>query len=234
MSSGLPFLSIFAALGLSFAWLIFYLHEDEHPEPKRLVLAVFAGGMAVTPIALLLECSWWQLLGGACGSATAPSFFAFIGFAFIEEVLKFAVVALGVSHSREFDEPVDAMVYLIVSALGFAAVENFFFLWAPFGQSVGFGIQVAGLRFVGATLLHVLTSAVLGYFFALGLIMRERTTLLLALGLGLATLLHALFNSLILINNRVSLVLLGALLISLIITVAAYLARLKRIAGRAA
>lgn len=230
---GLPFLSIFTALALSVAWLVFYLREDVHPEPKRLLLAVFAGGMAMAPLAILLECGWLTVLGGACGETTGtPTFLAFLGYAFIEETLKFAVVALGVSRSREFDEPVDAMIYLIVSALGFAAVENAFFLWKPFGESIGFGAQVAGLRFVGATLLHVLVSAVVGYFFAVALIIRERAALLIALGVGLATILHAVFNSLILMNSRMSFIFLGALLVSLILVVAAYFNRLRRIAGR--
>ncbi len=231
--NSLPFVPIFVALALSIAWLIFYLREDVHPEPKRLLLAVFVAGMATAPLAILLECGWLTLLGGACGETNAvPAFLAFLGYAFIEETLKFAPVAIGISRSREFDEPVDAMIYLVVSALGFAAVENMFFLWRPFNESIGFGIQVAGLRFVGATLLHVLASAVVGYFFAVALIIRERATFLIALGVGLATILHALFNSLILLNSRTSLVFLGALLVSLILVVAAYFNRLRRIAGR--
>ncbi|MBI2624545.1 PrsW family intramembrane metalloprotease [Candidatus Parcubacteria bacterium] len=230
---GLPFLSIFAAFALSVAWLVFYLREDTHPEPKRLLLAVFLGGMATAPVAILLECGWLTFLGGACGeSSGTPTFLAFLGYAFIEETLKFLVVAIGVSRSKEFDEPVDAMIYLIVSALGFAAVENMFFLWRPFTESVGFGIQVAGLRFVGATLLHVLVSAVVGYFFALAIIMRERAYALIAFGLGLATILHALFNSLILLNSRTSLVFLGLLLVALILVVAAYFTKLRRVANR--
>ncbi|TSD03009.1 MAG: hypothetical protein Greene071436_358 [Parcubacteria group bacterium Greene0714_36] len=36
-------------------WLLFYLREDRHPEPKRLLIATFLGGMASAGLAVVLE-----------------------------------------------------------------------------------------------------------------------------------------------------------------------------------
>ena len=44
-------------LGLlpSFAWLIFYLEEDPHPEPKKLLFEVFLAGALSTFIVLQVQ-----------------------------------------------------------------------------------------------------------------------------------------------------------------------------------
>ena len=104
-----------------------------------------------------------------------------------------------ISWRRDFDEPIDAMVYMIIAGLGFAAVENIASVAKgiiPFGGGPN-GVEIASLRFVGATLLHSLASALVGYYW--GLAMRDKAKLgwLIAEGIGVATLLHAIFNSLI-------------------------------------
>jgi len=51
-------------LGLlpGFAWLVFYVEEEEtHPEPRQLILFAFVAGMAAGLVAVLLE----NLLAGA-------------------------------------------------------------------------------------------------------------------------------------------------------------------------
>jgi len=69
-----------------------------------------------------------------------------------------------------FDEPTDAMIYCIIAALGFASVENLMILFKisfpDFGQAIG----IMGFRFLGATLLHTLASAMVGYWLARGLL----------------------------------------------------------------
>ena len=66
--------------------------------------------------------------------------------------------------------------------------------------SVALGTVV--LRFVGATLLHALASGIVGYYWAVGLTKGKTKGLvvsgrLLVVGLALASLLHAVFNYLI-------------------------------------
>ena len=48
-------------LGLlpGFAWLVFYVEEEEtHPEPRRLILIAFAAGMASGWSPFFLKISW--------------------------------------------------------------------------------------------------------------------------------------------------------------------------------
>ncbi len=98
--------------------------------------------------------------------------------------------------SRFFDEPVDAMIYMVASALGFAAVENILVnfsgtITGDISLEIIIGTMI--LRFVGATLLHSLSSAAVGYYWA------KRKIII---GLMGATKLHALFNYFIIISNK--------------------------------
>src|SRR3989344_2488193 len=153
----------------SFAWLIFYLKEDLHPEPKKLIWETFFTGAIITFVVLKFQIifnDWLIGQGGMQYSAVS-----LLGLAAIEEVLKFVAAYLVINHHRkEFDEPVDAMIYMVVAALGFAAVEN---VAAAF-NTPNLAMETIALRFVGATLLHTLASGTVGYYWAKSAIFRKR------------------------------------------------------------
>ena len=184
----------------SFVWLYFFIREDErHPEPKRLILYAFiAGGLStffvVGPQALLQ--SVFPKFGLEIYSPV--SLFILGG---IEELFKFLAVYVVIAWRRDFDEPVDAMIYMIVAALGFAAVENLASVFKISDAILGgpTEVDIASLRFVGATLLHVLASAIVGYYWGLSMVHHGKLGISIIEGIGVATLLHAVFNSLILI-----------------------------------
>ena len=141
--------------------------------------------------------------------------FMFLGA--IEELFKFLAVYIFIARRKDFDEPVDAMIYMIIAALGFAAVENVASVLHQANEIFkGEGaVEVASLRFIGATLLHSLSSAFVGYYWGMAVKkIREGAAMLekrnfwsyIAEGVGVATLLHAIFNSLILIYGPETLV----------------------------
>lgn len=180
-------------LGLlpSFAWLIFYLKEDPNPEPKRLIFETFLAGAISTFIVLGVQMAFngWATDRGIIQYGLI-SFFILSA---IEEIFKFGAARLVIDkHPYDFDEPVDAMIYLIVAALGFAAVENI----AAASKSSELLFETTTLRFIGATLLHTLSSGLLGYYWAREIITRKKY--LLYFGFFMATALHTVFNYLIL------------------------------------
>lgn len=201
-------LSTLAVLGLgllpSVVWLIFYLQEDrKHPEPLWLVVYAFVVGGIMTFFALVLQMltrGYFTSIGVA-----QHSFLEISTFSIIEEVLKFLAVYWFISRRDEFDEPLDAMIYMITVALGFAAVENI----ASIGQGNGLGLGLSGIapleilafRFFGATVLHSVASGIMGYHWALALDRGSKVGLFITIGLAVAILLHAVFNYLILING---------------------------------
>ncbi len=174
-------------------WLVFWLFEDRRrPEPRRLVIRTFLVGMVAVPIVLPLE----KL---AVDSGISTGFFLFLVWASIEELTKFALALLFVLRSKAVDEPIDLPIYLISIALGFAALENTLFLLTPINDGKLLESIVTGnLRFIGASLIHVLSSAVIGGMLAFAFY-RERAEKLWygTIGVILAITLQTIFNFLI-------------------------------------
>jgi RsiW-degrading membrane proteinase PrsW (M82 family) len=106
------------------------------------------------------------------------------------------MVACIALHSRDFDEPLDALEYLIITALGFAALENTLYILNPLlvNNSIQ-GLITGNERFIGATLVHVVSSALIGYCLARAFYMTKLKRMgLRILGISLAIALHTSFN----------------------------------------
>lgn len=193
-----PVLVFFGTLP-SFFWLSFYLKKDSRPEPKWMVIKVFLFGMLITIPAILFEkIAFWGFNKLNISSSLLTILNIFLGISFIEEFLKFFVIKISVLNSPQFDEPVDAMIYMIIAALGFAAVEN---ILVVFGLKPNYILGVLILRLLGATFLHSLSSAIIGFFLGLYYFKPERKKGLVLIGFLLAILLHGFYNFFI-INSK--------------------------------
>lgn len=222
-------------------WLLFYLHEDRHPEPKEMIVATFAAGVLVAFLAIGVELlAFSQPTTGSprlpCGflcqvypAALASLPLVLFGVAVIEEVFKYAAVRFTVLKRLEFDEPVDAMIYMVTAALGFAAIENVLFLVPAFEAGFFHGFELTTSRFLGANLLHTLSSAIVGYALARHIFTPWRRHAV-GLGLLLASLLHALFNYFIIMKDAIpaAFILVTLLLLLMAVTVFVDFERLKR------
>jgi RsiW-degrading membrane proteinase PrsW (M82 family) len=217
-------------------WLLFYLHEDRHPEPKHLILLTFIGGIISALAAVAAEVGLFAKPPVFAGifynylpSALAVPLVVLVGVALIEEYLKYFAVKLSVLSRPEFDEPVDAMVYMVTVALGFAAIENVLFLTPVLEQSFLGGVGLTANRFFGANLLHALSSAIVGYFLARHHFSPWRKHAVAA-GILIAAALHTLFNYLIIMKDSLPtpLLLLGLLLIVMAVVVFVDFERLKK------
>ncbi len=209
MSSSTLLFSIIGGVLPALFWLWFWLREDRlHPEPRSLIITSFFVGMLAVVFALPAE-KWIceQVFASGvlgCSSMKAPLtreiFLVIIGWAVIEETLKYGASYFGALRNRENDEPIDSLIYLITAALGFAALENTLFLTGIFSTGgLVDGLDLGVLRFVGATLLHVVSSGTLGFFLALGFYKRGSVKKIDAgLGLIAAIVLHTIFNLFIL------------------------------------
>lgn len=202
-------------------WLMFYLREDKNPEPKSLLLISFVGGMLTAILAIFAECFWAVLITGQpctnLNSEYVNPLWIFVGISFIEEYAKYLPVKLLIHRRKDFDEPIDAMIYMMTAALGFASLENAIFSFKifygtaenslailPFNQtSLLAGLDMAVNRFVGANLLHALSSGIVGFFLARAWFSPYRHHFL-ALGIISASVLHTGFNYLILIRETFS------------------------------
>lgn len=177
-------------------WLWFWLKEDDQkPEPRLLLLLTFLIGMIsvfiVLPIQKIFE-----------GLPLSENVLVII-WATIEELVKFFVVWVIALNSKWADEPVDFAIYMIIGALGFAALENALFLIDPIDLRDSTVTLITGnLRFLGAMLLHAVSSAGIGI--ALGLSYYRgwfAKKIFLSIGILGAITLHSTFNFLIIKGN---------------------------------
>lgn len=200
------YLLLYFAFGIlpSIIWLFYYLAKDMHPEPKKMILEVFLLGMLSTVPVFFLQLGLSFILKSFSFFYLSPLLMEaikwFLVIALTEEIFKYFVVRLTIFKSGELDEPLDIMLYMVVAALGFAALENTLYLFSPLDNAISFGaiarttITISFVRFIGATFLHTLCSALVGYFLALSSVRGIKGVRFTILGLVLATLLHGLYD----------------------------------------
>lgn len=217
----------FAVLGgvlPTLLWLWFWLREDKkRPEPPKLIAVSFILGMVAVPVAVPFE-KWVSLL------FVSPLLIV-IGWAVVEELLKYLAAYMGGMHTQAEDEPIDAMIYLITAALGFAAAENTLFLLDPIlGGEIFTTVVTGNIRFIGTTLLHVLSSATIGVAIAFSFYRRQTVRIEhFVVGSILAIALHAFFNFFIMHSGQQSMFTIFALVWILIIGLLLVFERVKRI-----
>ncbi|MEK7646628.1 MAG: PrsW family glutamic-type intramembrane protease [Patescibacteria group bacterium] len=173
----------------SLVWLFFWTREDiAHPESRMILTVSFFGGMIAVVAAILGE--------KYVADIFTDTQSRYIAWAAIEEVVKLLAVVICALLSSQNDEPIDAMIYCITVALGFAALENTLFITTPLLEgNVWQGVVMGNMRFMGSTLVHVVSSALIG--FALGWTFYRgylAKIIGLIVGLGLAITFHSAFN----------------------------------------
>ncbi len=179
-------------------WLWFWLKEDkEDPEPNGVTAFCFIFGMVLVFIAIPAE----QFIQ----SITSINKLQIIGWATIEEIIKFVAVVIILSKTKYIHKPIDWPIFLITVALGFAAFENILFLVKPFSVDLNqatVGLMTGQLRFLGSTLLHAVSSGIIGISLGLSFYMGKiKKVLYLFAGLISAIALHSAFNFFIMNNN---------------------------------
>lgn len=182
----------------SLVWLSYYLRKDVHPESNSNIIKIFLLGAFVTLPVFFIQIGLTFLLEKiAVPELLSSLLYWFLVIALTEELFKFLVVKLKVIRSPELDEPLDIMLYMVITALGFAALENILYLFSPvsaisFADLINRTLIISFIRFIGATFLHTLCAATIGYFWAVGICKSQRRYLLI--GFLIAVLLHGLYN----------------------------------------
>lgn len=222
----------------NFVWLALYLREDTDPEPPRLVVFAFFGGVCATGIALALEYAALKTSSAVFAAGVSQIYNSFwymvLGVALIEECVKFFMTRILIMRNPEFDQPVDAMVYCIVVALGFAFAENVVVItnaMLPYHGAVFAITQTVILRFIGANFLHLLASGIVGYAWAQGILKRKQFAYIVG-GIVAATVIHSAFNAIMLSLGQFAYV----IAVSMMFGVAIWLLRdfevLKQLSGK--
>jgi len=122
-------------------WLQYFDLKDRlKPEPRRHLITAFFWGVVACGLALA---GFWltDVLGFPefdDGDAGWLATYCFLVIGPVEEGAKVLVALLIVFRWKEFDEPIDGLVYSAAIALGFATLENFMHLpGLPLGEQLG-------------------------------------------------------------------------------------------------
>lgn len=177
-------------------WLWFWLKEDaKNPEPKKYILLTFIVGMLSAFIVILIE----QVI---IQNTVRYSLYSLLLLSGTEEISKYIFAYWTVLRKKVTDEPIDAVIYMITIALGFAAAENFLYLLEIFSDGINLhGVIMTNMRFIGATVLHTTSSAIIGASIALSYYKKNLKRLYLFIGLILSIALHTSFNFFIIKSN---------------------------------
>lgn len=181
-------LNLAVAPGL-FLLIIFYFVDKER-EPMALIFATFFAGVAASiPVAILeiLAKALFTPFSQTVHPQVLQVSYMFLVVAPVEEVLKFGAVMAVVFVSREFNEWYDGILYAMVAALGFATLENIFYVLSQ-------GVTVGLLRFFLSVPAHALFGGIMGFFLS-GAKFSKRRALWLSGALLIPMLFHSLFNS---------------------------------------
>ncbi len=192
-------LSLIGGILPALLWLWFWRKEDVlHPEPRRKVALVFLGGMLSVLLVLPVEKIIYSYTGNNLSASTITLW------ALAEELFKFIVIYFVAFRSKDMDEPLDAVIYMITGALGFSALENTFFLYNLVGDGLFTQSIITGnMRFLGATLLHTASSATIGIFYGLAFFKSASwKKVALFTGIAASIVLHTIFNLLIINSGK--------------------------------
>jgi RsiW-degrading membrane proteinase PrsW (M82 family) len=173
-------------------WLKKFKKMDKYEkEPERLIFLTFLAGALATIPSVLLESLFRFQDQGSIGTLQ-DLFLSFLWVGIVEEFSKYLAVRLTVYRSKQFNEVMDGMIYMISAALGFAATENV-------GYMLGLGYSVGFFRAIIAYLAHIFFSSILGYYMAKAKI--EGSKNWLWIGFILAVSLHWLYDSFLVLGT---------------------------------
>ena len=209
--NGIATAAIFSIIG-SVIWLLFWIQEDyKRPEPKGLIALAFIYGGISTAAVLPLQLLFGNYLG------TGLAFLIVISVS--EEVFKYFAAHFAALRRPQYDEPIDALIYMITAAVGFAAVENALYLVTSLANETSTETLIFGLqRLITPTVLHIVVSAIIGLALAIGFYKKKSTKRwLLFFGLLIAIILHTVFNYFILNTDNADLLAIGVWISAVII-----------------
>jgi len=137
--------------------------SDKFPEPTNQIIKIFFYGILICFPAFFLNTALIDVYSSTGISDGLIS--SFLSAAPVEEVLKFTVLYSLVYKMKDFNEPIDGVVYGVTVSLGFATLENIYYVYVLNDYFDTSSQSLAVLRSFSAIPAHGVFGAVMGYFF---------------------------------------------------------------------
>ena len=199
-------IAIFPAI---FFMIYIYRNDDKEKEPPLLLLKCVIGGLLSVPIAIILEmiaeAVVIYLLENVV-SATRVNYGVltaiFVGL--IEEGAKFFFLYIFTWKDKAFNYRFDGIVYAVFVSLGFAALENVFYV---FNYGTGVALQRALLTIPG----HMSFAVYMGLYYGHAKVSEavnnpDAKALNLKAAYAFAVLLHTIFDATLMVESDIGLI----------------------------
>ena len=137
-----------------------YFRDKYEKEPIMLILkGILLGAVVIFPVGLIEN----YITGFGVGLTKIPkaAYDGFIVAGATEEAFKFLMVFILIWRNRNFNEKFDGIVYAVSVSLGFAAIENLFYVFSDNSMQVGI------LRAFTAVPGHTIFGIVMGFYLGL-------------------------------------------------------------------
>lgn len=146
--------------------LTYYIYRrDTEKEPASQLVKGFGLGLVAAGLALIIEVVVMNvgLAPQKPSSVLGAISQAFLGAAIPEETAKLLMLWLLLRRNRHFDQYFDGVVYAVSIGMGFAAIENVFYLFGDIDNWVG----VAAARALFSVPGHFAFAVLMGFFYSL-------------------------------------------------------------------
>jgi RsiW-degrading membrane proteinase PrsW (M82 family) len=164
-----------------------YIHDKHEPEPVWLLALSFVYGALSFGLNLAIALPIDNLIPIEEQDLTEQAFHAFAVVAFLEELSKFAFIRGILYRNKNFNEPLDGIVYAVMVGMGFATAENLLYVWHGGGGT-------ALIRMFSAIPAHALFAVLMGYWLGRAKFIHAKQKRLSLLALVTATFFHGIYD----------------------------------------
>ena len=175
--------------------VLYFVRSDKFKEPSFEIVKIFFYGILITIPAFYLN----TYLGNILETKTKisePLIGSFLTAAPVEEGLKFFILFYFVYKMKDFNEPIDGIVYGVCVSLGFATLENIYYVYALTDYFETTPLSLAILRAFSAVPAHAMFGAIMGIFYSSHLLAKKKEDkkMFLILSILVPFLLHGFYN----------------------------------------
>ena len=185
-------------------WAVYHYYKDRHlPEPVGLLVLTFLLGVGAVYIGSMLYAGL-GLVGlrfdaGYLADTSALALLAYSLFAIgpIEELAKMLPFIIVVLRFKDFDEPMDGIIYASFIALGFAALENWRYLeylTRPEAYARGFA----------SPMIHILFASIWGHWIGQAHLAGRSIVAPTLVSFAVAAMLHGLYDFVVILSPRLA------------------------------
>jgi len=133
-----------------------YFRDKYEKEPIGLLLLSLFSGSLVAVAAILIE-NFLSTFNTYTETYRSAAYNAFVVASFSEETCKFLALYLLIWRNKNFNERFDGIVYAVFVSLGFAMIENLFYVYSG-------GMSTGVVRAFTAIPLHAFTGIFMGFY----------------------------------------------------------------------